>query len=396
LIKNNNIYVFKNSLKIFACLLITVSFCVPFIQNHVTIFGYQGFGGMFVNDSLGMEDTLRRFVEDPDGVFSTVYGVMFLYSPSYYLSHVYNLIVNLLLLTFAANFFLKTLSELDIKLSPRKIMLIMTIVVFNFYILEVLYFPNKEIPLILLTNAFLYYFIVQRRTVIVFSILVLTLFIRDGHGLVLTLTFFSLTFFRGYLLRKPYFFLLSIFILFSILSIDVIESIGILGDYNYILARNVSLATDADGSLLTGAPVYISYALKVVNHYISSAVRPQFIDLNDRIYIVGIGLWQNGVVIFLGISSWLYLIRQQENYKIVAIGVAIILGMLFISVGTFTQPRYMMPYIFWLTTGFVFLLDLKKILILVLGIFLVSVLFTLLNLGVPIPLGIDTYDGFDF
>ena len=393
---NSKKYLLGNAIKIFCCLLVIGSFFILLFQNHVAIFGHIGFGGLFVNDTLGMEENLKRFAEDSDGNFTGIYGVMLLYYPSFYLTRAYTLFVNVTFLIFAAIYFLETLFKLRVRLSLEKVILIFVIILSNLYILQVLYFPNKEIPLILLTNLFLYHFVINKKYTLIFIIILITLFIRDGHALILTLTFILATLFNEFIKRKPIVFLILILALFSILSLEVIGSIGILGEYNYILDRNLDLANNPDSvvssSILNTVPVYIAYPMKVINHFISSAIRPQFIDINNRVYVAGLGLWQNGIIILLGISSWIHLIRRNENSNIVIIGAIIILGLLLISVGSFTQPRYMMPYIFWLAAGIVLILDIKKIIIFVLIIFLISLLFLFLNLGVPvIPEGFDLH-----
>jgi hypothetical protein len=355
----------------------------------------MGGGGLFVMDALGLQENIALFESGVDGNYLGILGVLTLYSPSYYFGNAYCYIVNVCLLSFAAFFFLKTILTLGIKLGFERVYLIFAIVICNFYLLEVLFYPNKEIPLIFLTNAFIYYVIVRQNTLLVLMILLLSFLIRDGHGVILTLTYFAITFFRVTLTKHPLWILFFVFILFSILSLDLIAGLDILGDYNYVLTRNINLASNPDSvlseSILTGLPSYFAFPIKVFNHFVGSVLRPQIIDGNDRLYFSGVALWQNGMIIFLGMSSWLFILYHSKKWgdNVMIIGVTLTLGLLLISAGSYTQARYLMPYMFWLTAGFVMTLKLHQIVVASLALLILAAFLFFMGYGSLIPIGVD-------
>lgn len=375
-----------------AIFLLTVAF-LPF-QNHVDIIGYAGFGGLFINDTLGMESNIHGFLEGLDVDYSSIYGVMILYFPSYYLGNVWNLILNFLLLIIANHFFIKTIDLINIKMNNNKIYVIYFIIISNIYILSCMYYPNKEIPLIAITNAFIYCLISDQKIYKLIFIIVLSYYIRDGYAFILSLTYAFTYIYKILKINSAFYILLIPTILFSFLSLEFIASLEILGQYDYAIQRNLFISkylnSTISESIINKVPIYFGYPIKVINHIFGLALRPQYMDLNDRVYLAGIGLWQNGVIILMGVLAWLYLMKSNNNFLKI-IGIFIVMGLLSISVGSFTQARYMMPYIFWLTLGFVFILDLNNIILCYLVLFLIAALLFFAGFGAPIPLGIDVH-----
>ena len=202
----------------------------------------------------------------------------------------------------------------------------------NFYILGVLFFPNKEIPLIFLTNVFIYYAIVKRDFRVSAVIIPITYFFRDSYPVMLFLLLISISVLKYFKYKGPYLFVFIVFILFSLFSIKNIQSLGISPEYTIWIDRNVGLGEQSD-SILSNVPSYIAYPARVFNHTFGSALRPQLMDVNDRIYFHGIGLWQLGVSIMIGLLSWLYSIRSfsKANKEVMLLAVTIILFLLFIS-----------------------------------------------------------------
>lgn len=360
-------------------------------QFHVEVVGYLGFGGLFVPDAMGMQGSLYAIANGVDVDYRTIAGVVFLYYPSYWLGNFYCYLVNAVLLFFSCLFFIKTSYQLGIKLTYSSTFIVLFSVLANFYILGVMLHPNKEIPLIFLTNLFVYFAVLKKQIVLPVLIIAISSMFRDGYGLILLLTFISLNikFFNQMFYKVPYLVSASLVVILSVFGLNEILKLNLLSEFNSILERNLSLSAEDTSS-------YRPFILKFLSNLFSGAIRPQLLDLNGRINFVGVGLWQFGVVIMLGVMSWMYILGgKSKNYNLSRLTMVIFFCLLFISLGTIAQPRYMMPYIFWLSTGFVMAFRIDFILILFLGVCLLSIIFSVVGLGVKVPLGIDSYPFFN-
>ncbi len=372
--------------------LVLISLIIPLVQFHVTLLGYFGVGGLFVNDTVGMASSLRGFIDgDEDTSYRTVIGVMMLYWPSIYFGFMYSLAINIMLLIGSAICFGKTCSKIGIKLEKDKRIALIAMVICNFYIMGCLMHPNKEIPLIFLTNLFIYFTLANPNRPISVALIIAAFLIRDGHGAILAISYGAFLF-RQLISRHFYKFLIGVVILLSTFSVKDISSIGILGDFDYVLQRNVDIG-DAVESILSEVPSAAVYSLKLFNNTFTSAFRPQLIDGLGRLYFIGIGLWQFGLILFAGIVFWCFtsLKNSPNDLNMSSISIYIIIALLIVSASAITQPRYMIPYIFWLSTGFVSLLNLRGSIIYTVFIFISVLLISALGYGAPIGFGIDIY-----
>jgi len=284
-----------------------------------------------------------------------------------------------------------------VKLTRSQVYAVFFTVILNFYIVGVMFHPNKEIPLIFLTNIFVYYALIKNKLLLPLLVVAIVATFRDAYGLILLLSLFALNikFINEAFNRRPCSTSIAVIIFFSFVGLSQIAKLNLIPAYNYILERNIAIGNNS-GSILNELPTYILFILKLINNVLSSALKPQFIDINNRFNFIGIGLWQFGVTLMLGVLSWLYLLRRNHDRRNVSKLVLLILVcLLFVSFGSITQPRYLMPYIFWLAAGFVSILKFDVILIVYLGIVLFSAILSFLGLGALIPGGIDVYPYFN-
>lgn len=375
----------KSILSILFLYFIISSVFVLFIQFHIDIFGYFGIGGVFVNDTLGMQGNIFNAVEYGVGVqYRTIFGIILLYYPSYWIPFLYNYLINAFLIMMATIFFIRTLNGIGISLSRNKVYLVLFFVLSGFYVFGVMYHPNKEIPLITLTNAFIYYFIVQRKLILSVFIIVITFLFRDAYGVIMVL-FFLLVNIKPlfkFCHEYSYFTLAVVICFFSLFSLGDLIGLTMFEEFKYILERNESLA---------GASNNI-YLLKLLNNAFGSALRPQWLDTNDRLYLAGIGLWQFGLLLMLGVISWTCILSKYKSVQaMIKIAIFIFIGLIFISIGGLPQARYMMPYIFWLVAGFLLIFSFHEIVIFFLCTAILSFMIFLFGFGSKIPLGIDIY-----
>jgi len=367
---------------------------ITLFQYHVGLFGYMGFGGLFVNDAVAMHRTINEILCGAEIDSRTIFGVYFIYSPSFYLGPIYNYIINCGMLIAATLVFNQLVNEISPNLSRSRFIFSLFLVFSNLYLLSILLHPNKEIPLILLTNSFVYFAICKRNILSTVVIITLVALFRDAYAIILLIACFFLwpKVILHAFKRNPKLIYILIIILLSLFDLRAIVKLNLLGNYSYILERNINYGDSLD-SILGRLPIFLHFPLKLLNNSVSSALRPQFIDLNDRIYVVGIGLWQFGIILSLGISSIVAFYwknrRPVGSYSKVLLFV--VLSLLSVSFGSFTQARYMMPSIYLLTLVVARNFRTDLFIIAVGIIFFLGILLFFLGLGVSVPLGIDSY-----
>ena len=68
------------------------------------------------------------------------------------------------------------------------------------------------------------------------------------------------------------------------------------------------------------------------------------------IHLLAIGYWQFGVVILAGLL-WAIKSLVAPHAREGALALLLVVALLGVSYGSFVQPRYMMPLIYWLSLG---------------------------------------------
>ncbi|EOX4283936.1 hypothetical protein ACPF4P_003223 [Vibrio cholerae] len=392
-IKNKRTYINERGVVIiFTALFFSILTYV--IQFHVDILGYMGMSGLFIPDTLSMQSSIMRAVNfGIDGSYRTIIGVLYLYYPSYWLGHYYCYIVNMSMLWMSVFFFLKTLQVIKLPLSKQDLSIVLFSVFFNFYIIGAFLHPNKEIPLILLTNIFIYKLVSNSKLFSLLSIIFIVFLFRDAYAIILlaTLFFIRTRFVFSLLCRNPLVIFIVIVVFISFFDLKYISSLGVLREYNYILERNSDISV-GESSLVSLIPSQLRYFVKVWNNLFGSALRPQPLDLNGRLNFIGLGLWQFGVLLFFGSISLFGILCRKSNFDYLnIISIAFFICALFVSFGSLTQARYLMPYMFWLSMGTIHFFR-KDILIILFFILLICVFFMyVLGFGMAVPLGIDIY-----
>jgi hypothetical protein len=176
-------------------------------------------------------------------------------------------------------------------------------------------------------------------------------------------------------------------------SLKTLSSLGLLGDYQYVIDRNISY--ESESSFAYNLPYYFSYLINLFNNSIVYAFRAQLLDINYRLYFHGIGLWQFAVILSIGLLSWIKKVRflpKQSNTSIFLIGLIIVISYILLCTSTYPQVRYMMPFIFWLSTGSLFFLDLNKIIIIFTLLFIIAIFLIFVGLSHKLGSGIDIDD----
>jgi hypothetical protein len=132
----------------------------------------------------------------------------------------------------------------------------------------------------------------------------------------------------------------------------------------------------------------------LLNNTFGYAFRAQFFDVNYRLYFSGIGIWHFSVILFFGLVSWLYssLNRFVINEAFKKLFSFLILAHLMLSTSSYPQTRYMMPFIYWLSTGFFLYFNFKTVTVLYIIMLILSIFLILFGLSHELPIGLDIDD----
>jgi hypothetical protein len=375
--------------KTFSLILLFVSFVIPIIQYHIELLGYCGISAVFINDTQSYWENIISFHDGIEGNYYTLIGVIILYYPAFYFSWIYCYLVNYILLVFSSVLFVKSIYLLKLNRSNDYYISIFLIVIFNFYLWGILFFPNKEIPLIFLTNLFLYSIISKKSKSITLFIIFITFFFRDGFAFILFSAIMLNWILGKKIVNNPIKSFLSIIFILMFFSLKTLSKLGLLSDYQYVVDRNI--AYESESSFAYELPYFISYLINIFNNSIVYAFRAQFFDLNNRVYFHGVGLWQFAVILTLGLISW---VKLLINYKykesmLFNVGLIIIVSYLLLSTSSYPQVRYMMPFCFWLTAGVLLSIDLKSLIFVFTIIFLLALAVIFFGFSHKPGLGID-------
>jgi hypothetical protein len=382
----------KKSLTQFSFILIFISFIVPLIQYHIEKVGHIGISAVFINDTKSYWENLISYHDGREGNFYTLFGVLILYYPAYYLGWFYCYLINFFLLILSCLFFLKTISLWSLKFSNDKVISTFILVIFNFYLWGILFFPNKEIPLIFLVNFLIYTLAAKKNKIIPFFVIIVVFFFRDGFAFILFCTVITIWTLRKSVIKYRAKFVLALMLFLMFFSMKNLSILGIPSKYTYVIDRN--LQYESSSSFAYNLPYSISFLIKLLNNSIAQVFRAQLFDQHNRLYFHGIGLWQFAVVSSIGLISWIKIVcfTRYKEPSIIIIGFIIIISYLLLCTSSYPQARYMMPFYFWLSAAVFFYLDFRAVGIIFILTFIVAIVLIILGFSYEAGLGIDIDD----
>ncbi|MEO9298583.1 hypothetical protein [Devosia alba] len=307
-----------------------------------------GFSGFFVSDAMSLESSVRLAWQIDWNNWpnlNTFIGVVFLYFPILIFGELGAAIVNIILLFYASLFFAYSVRDIYGKISSFVIFSVSTIAVYsNIYILEVINFPNKEIPLILITNMFVYFAICRRDILVPLALIVISYYFRDGFSIILSIIF-AVVLIRLHV--GKYAALIAAAVLALLLSTLSIQSLSWISS---AFDRNATIGEGLIGERFAALGQIASYIARLVGNAANLGLRPQLEDEIGGIHLLAVGYWQFGIVILAGLL-WAMKTIATPHAREGALALLLVVALLGISYGSFVQPRYMMPLIYWLSLG---------------------------------------------
>jgi hypothetical protein len=306
-----------------------------------------GFSGFFVPDAIGLEKSVHLawtagWDRIPD--IRTFAGTVLVYFPITLWGDTYAALVNVVMLATSASLFCSMLR----RIVPRDRLFLTwfvatALVSTNLYIVSSIYFPNKEIPLILLTAVALWG-LTYGKWLVAFAAIVLCYWFRDGYALIMGMVLVvalsrRFTFVSGGVIA-------SLFLALLLLSFPISD----LSSVDRSLQRNVEIGSRTIGDRFSAFGDMAAYVLRLVGNAFNLGLRPQMADIEGNVYLLGIGYWHFGIILIGGLI-WSARNMLSSDIRRSILALAMIVALLGISYGTFVQPRYMMPLIFPLTLG---------------------------------------------
>lgn len=212
------------------------------LQINVELLRHMGVSGLFVPDSLALKGAANVYWDNTpvlDGTWTSLHGVMRCYWVGILYGSWAVCGVNVFLILVSAYYFIKTMESFidDDESLLRIYSLVMILVLGNLYLIEVMAFPNKEIPLMAITNAYMYYLAARRSWVAAALLSGMAFVFRDGYGLILLVCMCAILVLRN---RPTKIRLASLGLLVAILAFIPIMHFMELGSVIY---RNVALGS---------------------------------------------------------------------------------------------------------------------------------------------------------
>ncbi len=328
--------------------IILAAYCAFLFQSNWEAVKSLGFSGLFVPDAVGLELTVDlAWTSDWHALpnLTTLIGVVLLYGPVRVFGGWAVTAVNVLLLWCASQVFVGSVSLLFETQKARHVALVATALVSsNVYIIEILQFPNKEIPLLLLSNLVVYFALVRGGMPLAILFALLGYPFRDGFAIILLLAL-ALVFCWESIGRTP-----ARIALFALPVLMTLVEIRALAGVDPAVARNVEIGEYIAGDKFESFGFLFSYPIRLAGNVLNFGLRPQLANVFGDIHLLTIGYWQFGVVLLAGLlwAGSRVFSRDASGTKVALI---LVVSIFSISYGSFVQPRYMMPLMFWLSFG---------------------------------------------
>jgi hypothetical protein len=332
---------------------------------------------------VSLKDTLISFWQDAGIIifseWSTLIGVLFLYYPGMIFGTAGIAIVNIIVLTLSFYFFQKSILSLGYEDRKNSLILLtgLLITLGNFVLIELMLFPSKEIPLILLTNIYMYLYVVKKNLFGCLLVSMVAFFFRDGYGLILAAVTIFL-WLSSFFSRKQL--ISSLFLLFLSYTFFDLSYLSFLGGS---VERNINLASQIEGDYVSPTYGSGSYPFRLLGNVANLGMRPQLLDEHLNLYLLNVGFWQFGFCLMAGLI-WSCCKMLKGSKVETAIASIILFAIMAVSFGSFVQPRYLMPLLMWLSLGLVWRWWWIAVFICLTG----SVVFFTLDLLPPLQIGL--------
>jgi hypothetical protein len=364
-------------------LIIILIFCsvVFFLQKNALFLSGIGVSGLFVPDAVSLRDTVVAFwnVGDDERTWDswrTLYGVVVLFYPGYIMGSIGYAFVNVILIFSSISLALKTFEgHFGIGSHNKLYLITLLFLMSNFYISSIIYFPNKELPLIFIISLYLYS--LTKNSGYVFPILLsaLAFTIRDGFGIILFLNVFFIAFIK--LKKNVHFYVLVLFAIMALFPLELISGVDHSIDRSLDLGRIYA----NELSVYNGG-----YVFSLLGTIFNLSLRPQFWAVDSGLYLIQFGFFKLGILLVFGLVWSLANLNSSSNI-LKTFACTFIFCLICVSKSPYIQPRYMFPFYCWLLLPFI-LLSVRTKYVMTCVILFIAVLMAVLGFLPPLQSGI--------
>ena len=288
---------------------------------------------------------------DFDANFSSSPGLFWLYTITWSWSPISTIIINVTLLLGAF------VGICDIFPNSRTACRIgCAAILLNGYVLLAITGPNKDIPVLVLT-VFIVRAIVQKPrlwTLQAFGLSCITYMFRDGYGLILAGVTIIFTLFRQRQRVRIAFWVLSLFLVS--ISARLLETIPAVARNREVRENVLAVGASRETNVLglstdsgSGVPRdLLNFIHRATYNVAGLVLYPEFITVNQKLFVLGIAYWTCGILILIAVSGALISllravrsrVRQSNDFIVAELTVILWLA---ISCSSFPHPRYLLP-----------------------------------------------------
>jgi hypothetical protein len=329
---------------------VTAACCVLvalLLQTQAEALYRLGMSGVFVPDAIGLREVTTDYWTSADerswAAWRTFLGVVLLYWPGVAFGPIGAALVNFSVLAVSGLLFYRTLEafNLDRDALVSTTVLVLLFVAGNVYLIEVMMFPNKEIPLIALTNLYIYFLVARKSVARALVVAAVVFLFRDGYGLILAMSAVFVLF-TSYTPKKW-----TVFLLIGLSLGLAFFPASYLKGVDHSFERNIELGPRLDLRYADFMDGPAGYYFKMLGNAMNMGMRPQVLDEAGGMFLLHVGYWQFGICILAGLAWALVKVRKGSEIEI-KLAAVILIVLLGISYSSFVQPRYLMPLLFWL------------------------------------------------
>jgi hypothetical protein len=298
----------------------------------------MGMVGFEVPDAISLKTTLSNLFDGKariDQNYRTYAGLVYIYQFAYNeLSRNYA-VTNLILLLIAAIAFNKVVRFLYREVGAWTIVLILAFFCLNPYVLAVLHFPNKEIPIFAFLNVAIYFLLVRSSFVLALIFFLPIYWIRDGYFLIASFSFALCMLTSGSHRWLRSFIMLGIFFLFVLVPVDM------LGYGDAAMRRSIDTAEILKGS---GVVIYTDYLLRLYYSVVSFALFTPFYMPDGKFDFLNFGYFLMGLVV---VAYFAKISTRKNISKFIEedLNFIVLLHVFMLSFGLNVQPRYFFPLV---------------------------------------------------
>lgn len=231
--------------------------------------------------------------------------------------------------------------------------MVIGLILFPYYILS-LVLPSKDLMVLFLVASIMFV-LSEGRRVAAFILILVSLFVRDGAGLVMFAIFMVRWLFDIIRLRLCLLLVLAM-LFFGVISEYLSE---LIGDF-FMFSRNQYLFETLAQDKFEGLSGIAGYFARLFLNGTNLAFRTVFLDIQGGVSFLAVAYFISGLSLLVDLIYSVMMILKNQRDEITWLSISFLISLLVISVNPFVQPRYQFPLGFLLTLGIVVKEGLRK------------------------------------